>query len=132
MEIVWLQAVIDLPVEGFEPASDFWAAVSATRRGDVHPGHPEFVHLVPAVGDMTLELQRGSQTLRLSLDLGRRASWQRIADPERCEFDPAPHQAARVWLPPAFSSASTSIERSICSSEASPTRGPWTVEAAAP
>lgn len=70
MEIVWLQAVIDLPGEDFEAAGDFWATVSATRRGDVHPEHPEYVHLLPAEGDMTLELQRlGDGPPSVHLDL---------------------------------------------------------------
>ncbi len=82
MEIVWLQAVIDLPSERFEVAADFWTAVSATRRGDVHPDHPEFMHLVPAKGDMTLELQRiddGSPSVHLDLVVRDIPAWTRRA-----------------------------------------------------
>ena len=43
IEMVWLQALIDLPIEHSEVAGDFWTKVSASRRGDVHPDHPEFV-----------------------------------------------------------------------------------------
>ena len=78
MEIAWLQAVIDIPAEHFEAAGDFWATVSATRCGDVHPDHPEFVHLVPVDGDMTLELQRidvGPPSVHLDLVVNDIPAW---------------------------------------------------------
>ena len=58
MDIRWLNAVIDLPVAAFDQAGDFWAAVTNTSKGDIHPEHDEFVHLNPASGHMHLELQR--------------------------------------------------------------------------
>ena len=54
----WLQAVIDIPAESFEEASEFWRTVSESSFGAVHPDHDEFVHLIPPAGDMHLELQR--------------------------------------------------------------------------
>ncbi len=58
MDIKWMQAIIDVPAERFEQETDFWTTVTATTRGDVHPEHPEFLHLVPGSGDMHLEMQR--------------------------------------------------------------------------
>lgn len=58
MPVHWLQAVIDIPTDRFAVGSEFWRAVSASSFGEVHPVHDEFVHLVPAAGDMHLELQR--------------------------------------------------------------------------
>jgi len=58
MEIKWLQAIIDVPADAFELETDFWTSVTGTRRGEVHPDHPEFLHLVPLSGDMHLEMQR--------------------------------------------------------------------------
>ena len=67
-----------LPAEHFEEAGDFWATVSATRRGEPHPDHPEFVHLEPADGDMTLELQRlddGPPSVHLDLCVHDIPAW---------------------------------------------------------
>ena len=78
MEIVWVQAVIDLPDEGFELGGDFWTAVSATRPADVDPEHPEFTHLLPRDGDMTLELQRiasGPPSVHLDLVVRDIPAW---------------------------------------------------------
>jgi hypothetical protein len=58
MEIKWLNAVIDLPADGFDTTSAFWAKVTGTTMGDIHPDHPEYIHLNPPSGDMHLELQR--------------------------------------------------------------------------
>jgi hypothetical protein len=58
MTVRWLQAVIDTPAGHFAAASEFWRTVSASSLGPVHPDHDEFVHLIPAAGDMHLELQR--------------------------------------------------------------------------
>jgi len=58
MDIVWLEAIIDLPAKDFDAMAEFWTTISATRLGAVHPDHPEFVHLLPASGDDHLELQR--------------------------------------------------------------------------
>lgn len=57
-EIVWLNVVIDIPAEDFDAVGEFWAQATGTTMGDVHPEHDEFVHLLPASGDMHLELQR--------------------------------------------------------------------------
>ncbi len=78
MEIAWLQAVIDLPADRFDETGSFWAEVSATRRGEVHPEHPEFTHLVPSDGDMTLELQRldgGPPSVHLDLCVADIGAW---------------------------------------------------------
>ena len=78
MEIAWLQAVIDLPADRFEAGGAFWAEVSATRFGEIHPEHPEFTHLVPAEGDMTLELQRlddGEPSVHLDLCVADIPAW---------------------------------------------------------
>lgn len=70
MEIEWLNAVIDLPADRFDNASLFWRDVTATRFGQIHPDHDEFIHLLPAEGDMHLELQRiESGPPRVHLDL---------------------------------------------------------------
>lgn len=53
-----MQAVIDLPDDQFDVGADFWVAATNSRRGDVHPDHDEYVHLIPQSGDMHLELQR--------------------------------------------------------------------------
>ncbi len=58
MDIRWLNAVIDLPADSFERAGRFWAEVTNTTWGEIHPKHPEFVHLHPTSGAMHLELQR--------------------------------------------------------------------------
>ena len=58
MDIKWLEAVIDLPADSFGQASEFWATITNSTKGDVHPEHDEFMHLIPASGDMHLELQR--------------------------------------------------------------------------
>ncbi len=58
MDIKWLTAVIDLPRHVLDVGGDFWAQVSKTTRGEIHPEHPEYCHLNPAEGDMVLELQR--------------------------------------------------------------------------
>lgn len=58
MDIRWLQAVIDIPAPEFDRAADFWASVTNSTKGDVHPDHDEFMHLTPTSGDMHLELQR--------------------------------------------------------------------------
>ncbi len=58
MDIKWLMAVIDLPHDVHDVGGDFWAQVSKTTKGEIHPEHPEYCHLNPAVGDMVLELQR--------------------------------------------------------------------------
>lgn len=73
-----MQAVIDLPATHFEVAGDFWARVSATRRGEVHPDHPEFTHLIPAGGHMTLELQMiesGPASVHLDLLVSDIPAW---------------------------------------------------------
>lgn len=54
----WIQAVIDIPAQDFLLAASFWADITASELGPVHPDHPEFIHLRPADGDMHLELQR--------------------------------------------------------------------------
>ena len=70
MTVRWLQAVIDIPADRFAEASEFWRTVSASSFGAVHPDHDEFVHLVPADGDMHLELQRtNDDQLGVHLDL---------------------------------------------------------------
>jgi hypothetical protein len=70
MEIGWLNAVIDLPADRFDEAGRFWSEVTATRFGEIHPDHDEFIHLLPAAGDMHLELQRlNSGPGRVHLDL---------------------------------------------------------------
>lgn len=70
LAIAWLQAVIDLPADRFAEAGDFWAAITASGRGEVHPDHDEFVHLVPAAGDRHLELQRiNDGAARVHLDI---------------------------------------------------------------
>gem|GEM_PF-3463316 len=56
--IKWLNAVIDVPAADFEVAKRFWPAITNTRLGDVHPDHDEFIHLLPELGNMHLELQR--------------------------------------------------------------------------
>ena len=58
IDIRWLQAVLDLPADQFDVAAEFWASTTDTTRGEVHPDHDEFVHLLPASGAMHLELQR--------------------------------------------------------------------------
>lgn len=70
MDIRWLNAVIDLPASTFDEAADFWAAVTASTKGEIHPEHDEYMHLVPASGDKHLELQRlDSGPPRVHLDL---------------------------------------------------------------
>ncbi len=70
MRIRWLTAVLDLPAEGFDEAGSFWATITDTTRGAIHPQHPEFVHLNPTSGAMHLELQRlDSGPARVHLDL---------------------------------------------------------------
>lgn len=58
MDIKWMQAIIDVPAETFEAETDFWVGVTASRRGDVHPEYPQYLHLKPVSGDMHLEMQR--------------------------------------------------------------------------
>lgn len=58
LEIVWLQAVIDLPADRFDSMAGFWATISDSKRGEVNPEHPEYMHLLPRSGDDHLELQR--------------------------------------------------------------------------
>ena len=57
-EIRWLNAVIDIPAEHFDTVGDLWAELTNSTKGEVHPDHTEFVHLLPESGDMHLELQR--------------------------------------------------------------------------
>ncbi len=58
MTIKWLNAVIDIPAEHFDEAGEFWVQLTNSTRGEIHPDHDEFVHLLPESGDMHLELQR--------------------------------------------------------------------------
>ncbi len=70
--------MIDLPVEGFDEAADFWVAVSATTPGEIHPDHPEFMHLLPRTGDTHLEIQRiddGPAGAHLDLLVDDIAAW---------------------------------------------------------
>lgn len=70
MDIRWLQAVIDLPAEQFDLAADFWVAATGSRRGDIHPDHDEYLHLIPPTGDMHIEVQRlDDGAARAHLDL---------------------------------------------------------------
>lgn len=70
MEIRWIQAVIDLPAAVFDDAAQFWVDVTGSTRGDIHPDHDEYVHLIPPTGDMHLELQRiDAGPPRVHLDL---------------------------------------------------------------
>ncbi len=57
-EIKWLNAVIDIPADRFDEVGEFWVQLTNSTRGEVHPDHDEFVHLLPESGDMHLELQR--------------------------------------------------------------------------
>ena len=78
MEIAWLQAVIDLPADGFSEALEFWVAVSNSTPGEIHPDHPEFIHLLPATGAMHLEVQRideGPAGAHLDLLVDDIAAW---------------------------------------------------------
>ncbi|PUA82314.1 VOC family protein [Nocardioides currus] len=66
----WLTAFLDVPPPHFEPAVDFWSAVSgwtpSARRGD----DEEFLTLTPAEGDPHLKMQRvGDGAPRLHLDV---------------------------------------------------------------
>lgn len=78
MRLIWLQAVIDIPAVHFDEASRFWASVSNSAFGEIHPDHDEFVPLRPTAGDMHLELQRideGQPSVHLDLAVDDIAAW---------------------------------------------------------
>jgi len=78
MKLIWVQAIIDLPPASFAAGAAFWADVTNSRLGDVHPDHDEYTHLIPETGDMHLELQRideGQPSVHLDLLVDDIPSW---------------------------------------------------------
>lgn len=65
----WLTAFLDLPARVFDPATDFWAAVTGHPRSAARGPGAEFATLVPAEGAEYLKVQRIGGTPRIHLDV---------------------------------------------------------------
>jgi hypothetical protein len=57
-ELRWMTAFLDLPADGFEPATEFWRAVTGSGLSAPRGEHDEFATLVPRTGDPYLKVQR--------------------------------------------------------------------------
>jgi hypothetical protein len=69
VEIRWLTAFIDLPVDRFEVGAAFWQEVTESRRSAPRGDDEQFATLLPQDGDAYVRVQRTSAGPRIHLDL---------------------------------------------------------------
>jgi hypothetical protein len=69
VEIRWLTAFIDLPVDRFELGTAFWQKVTESRRSAPRGADEQFATLLPLDGDPYVRVQRTPAGPRIHLDL---------------------------------------------------------------